>query len=208
MIRSKAYKYCPECGEKFIGTDKLDKLSCPNGHVYYISPKPTCSAIITNGEGKILLAKRGGNPGKDLWELPGGFISLGETLEETVRREIKEELGVNITVIDVVGGFPTVYPLRGVDYETVNIMVVAKIDNGSPTPASEVSEVRLVGSDEIAKLKFAFPVEKEKATYFLEKHSSKISVKLHRKLSRLESPQSPTFRQPQRNRQMAKRPII
>lgn len=170
MKRTKAYKYCPECGRRFSEIDKSYKFSCPNGHVYYVSPKPTCSVIITEGKGKIFVTKRGENPHKGLWELPGGFISLNETLEETIKREIKEELGVKISITDIIGAFPTIYSLKGIDYETIGTLVVAKIIKGKPTPSLEATEIRTIGIEEITDLEFAFPVEKKVAIEFLKKN--------------------------------------
>ncbi len=53
--------------------------------------------VIIEKDGKILLMKRAGLNGRGTWSGPGGHIDYGETLEETARRETKEEVGVNIT---------------------------------------------------------------------------------------------------------------
>ncbi|MEM3578958.1 MAG: NUDIX hydrolase [Candidatus Bathyarchaeia archaeon] len=59
--------------------------------------------IVCNG--KILLEKRKGEPGKGKWSVPGGLVELGETVEEAVVREVKEETGLDVAepeLIDVV----------------------------------------------------------------------------------------------------------
>ncbi len=56
-----------------------------------------------NKEGKILLMKRAGAYGKDSWAPPGGHVEFGETASETARRETKEETGIDITNIKVLG---------------------------------------------------------------------------------------------------------
>ena len=60
-------------------------------------------AVIVNQEGKIFLAKRGkearNNEGK--WEFPGGGVKLRETLEDAIKREIKEEFGINIEPLEI-----------------------------------------------------------------------------------------------------------
>ena len=61
------------------------------------------AVIICND--KILLAKRGSEPGKNKWSIPGGLVKLGETVHDTVVREVKEETNLNVEVhslIDVV----------------------------------------------------------------------------------------------------------
>ena len=59
-------------------------------------PEPTVGALIVNKEGKILLAKS--HKWFDKYTLPGGHIEVGETTIEAVKREVKEEVGLNIEV--------------------------------------------------------------------------------------------------------------
>jgi len=56
-------------------------------------------------DGKILLVKRGSKPGRGKWSVPGGLVEVGETIHETVAREVEEETGLDVEVdrlIDVV----------------------------------------------------------------------------------------------------------
>lgn len=61
---------------------------------------PAASAIVVNDEGKILLHKRSDN---HLWSLPGGAMDLGESIEETIIREVKEETGLDVEVLRCIG---------------------------------------------------------------------------------------------------------
>lgn len=61
-----------------------------------VYPEPTVGALIVNGEGKILLAKS--HKWFDKYTLPGGHIEVGETMEEAVKREVKEEVGLDVEV--------------------------------------------------------------------------------------------------------------
>jgi nucleoside triphosphatase len=63
-----------------------------------IYPEPTVGALIVNNEGKILLAKS--HKWFDKYTLPGGHIELGETMEEAVKREVKEEVGLDVEVVE------------------------------------------------------------------------------------------------------------
>jgi len=51
--------------------------------------------IIQNG--KILIVRRGSEPGKGKWSVPGGLVELGETVKQTVVREVKEECGLDVS---------------------------------------------------------------------------------------------------------------
>lgn len=63
-----------------------------------VYPEPTVGALIVNKDGKILLAKS--HKWFDKYTLPGGHIEVGETMEEAVKREIKEEVGLDVEVVE------------------------------------------------------------------------------------------------------------
>ena len=60
------------------------------------SPKIGVAAVITNDQGALLAICRGHEPEKGRWALPGGHLEWGETLSEALRREVREEVGLNI----------------------------------------------------------------------------------------------------------------
>jgi nucleoside triphosphatase len=64
-------------------------------------PEPTCGALIFNSEGKIFLMKS--NKWKDKYVIPGGHIELGEKIKDALKREIKEETGLDIYDIEYIG---------------------------------------------------------------------------------------------------------
>lgn len=61
------------------------------------------SAILVNDAGEILLQRRGQGEQKNSWSLPGGAMEIGETAQETVRREVLEETGIAVEVGNLVG---------------------------------------------------------------------------------------------------------
>ncbi len=63
-----------------------------------VYPEPTVGALIVNPEGKILLAKS--HKWFDKYTLPGGHIEVGETMKEAVKREVKEEVGLDVEVVE------------------------------------------------------------------------------------------------------------
>jgi 8-oxo-dGTP diphosphatase len=64
---------------------------------------PCVGAIITDDQGRLLLIKRGHDPGAGRWSLPGGHVEPGETDEQAVVREILEETGLTVTCERLVG---------------------------------------------------------------------------------------------------------
>jgi ADP-ribose pyrophosphatase YjhB (NUDIX family) len=136
-------------------------VSCPAcGLSVYASPAPTASALVLDGDGRVLLARRAGEPGKSLWDLPGGFMEEGEEPLETLRRELREEAGVEIEADEFLGGVPDRYGDGG--HWTVNLYWAARIVSGVPEASDDVESFRwfepaeLPGWDEFA---FANTVE-------------------------------------------------
>jgi 8-oxo-dGTP diphosphatase len=58
---------------------------------------PCVGAVIRDGEGRLLLIRRGREPGKGLWSIPGGRVEAGESDQEAVVREVREETGLVVT---------------------------------------------------------------------------------------------------------------
>jgi len=102
------------------------------------------AVIVRNG--KMLLAKRGSEPGKNKWSIPGGLVELGETAKETAVREVKEETNLDVEVrslIDVVDNIET--DVRGrLRYHFVIIDFLANVKGGRLKAGSDIVEARWV----------------------------------------------------------------
>jgi ADP-ribose pyrophosphatase YjhB (NUDIX family) len=86
-------------------------------------PRVVVSAIIRNGN-KLLLVKEALESGKERWIFPGGGVNFGESLEEALKREIKEELGMEIKVEKFFGFKEAIFPK--VNYHTIIFFFLAK----------------------------------------------------------------------------------
>jgi 8-oxo-dGTP diphosphatase len=104
----------------------------------------TATAIIPFPPGKILLIKRATVPFKDYWALPGGRLDLGETVEQTVIREVKEETGLDVAVICKVGEYHEQGVQGGVEYDYYPACFLVKIVGGEiKKQESEIEEIQL-----------------------------------------------------------------
>src|SRR5712664_3645276 len=80
-------------------TSPDQRPSLSKASVKQVFPEPTVGALIVNNEGKILLAKS--HKWFDKYTLPGGHIEVGESMIDAVRREVKEEVGLDVEVVEM-----------------------------------------------------------------------------------------------------------
>ncbi|MFA6197991.1 MAG: NUDIX hydrolase [Patescibacteria group bacterium] len=141
------YNNCPKCGWKYSGQGLKHILSCTKcGFTFYINSKPTASAIIVDGD-KILLGKRRIEPSKGKWDVIGGFLDFGEHPEVGVRREVKEETGLDVIIDGLLGFFMDTYDQTG--DATLNICFVVRAISNQLTPGDDIEEVRWFAPTEI-----------------------------------------------------------
>jgi len=98
--------------------------------------------IICNG--KILLEKRKGEPGRDKWTVPGGLVELGESAEQTVMREVKEETNLEVEqpeLVDVVNSVTTDENGK-IKYHFVIVDYFVKLKGGTLKVADDAAELR------------------------------------------------------------------
>jgi len=159
------WRHCPRCAagleRRVPAGDDEERLLCPAcGLVLYENPAPTAGAIVDDREGRIMLVRRAIEPSKGKWDVPGGFIKPGEDGTDAVRRELQEELGVEVMVGAAVEVIADTYGADGVP--TLNIFYRARIVTGEPAPASDVAEIAWFGAHELPPAsEIAFPCVRE-----------------------------------------------
>lgn len=122
----KVLKFCPKCSSaKFVrsGDRSLKCVDC--GFHFFINSAAAVAALVTDGNGKLMLVTRGVEPNFGKLDLPGGFIDPGETAENAVRRELSEELGLKIKSLKYIGSAPNEYIFS--DYTVFTLDMAFKV---------------------------------------------------------------------------------
>jgi ADP-ribose pyrophosphatase YjhB (NUDIX family) len=148
------WERCPSCGGRLeIEEGTASCASCERK--VYANPAPTASALVLDDEGRVLLARRAGDPGAGLWDLVGGFMDEGEEPLATLRRELREETGTEIEPLEFLGGFPDRYGAEGI--YTINFYWTARIVDGEPEPSDDVAALAWFAPQELPERdEFAF----------------------------------------------------
>src|SRR3989338_4812829 len=161
MRQVQAFEYCLRCGAKAQLKD--NHLACQAcGLNFYLNPKACTSVVLQNSAGKYLFVKRAVEPKKGYWDFPGGFAEEGEDFEECSRREVKEELGIEIGDLQYLATHKDHYDHLGVSYGTIGVSYLASFPEGAKLqPADDVSDYKFFSLDEIPTDMLAFPSMRE-----------------------------------------------
>jgi ADP-ribose pyrophosphatase YjhB (NUDIX family) len=117
-------------------------------------PIPGVGALIIDGD-RILLVERGQEPFRGYWSLPGGAVETGERLEEALRREVREETGLEIAVVHLIEVFERIMP--GADgraeYHYILIDYICRPTGGALQASDDASRAAWFTENEIGGLK-------------------------------------------------------
>lgn len=101
----------------------------------------------------VLLIKRGRDPYKGFWALPGGFVEYGETTEDAVKREVKEETGLDCDIVALTGVYSD--PNRDPRGHTISVAYLMKVVRGEVTAGNNARDAFWIDIDELPE-KIAF----------------------------------------------------
>jgi 8-oxo-dGTP diphosphatase len=113
---------------------------------------PCVGGVIRDAAGRLVLIKRRNEPGAGLWSLPGGRIEAGETDEQALVREIREETGLSVTAGAMLGAVQR----PGRDGAVIDIRdYLAVVTGGSLQAGDDAADARWVTQDEMRRMETA-----------------------------------------------------
>ncbi len=132
-------------------------------------PTPTCCACIVR-EGRLLLIERATEPNKGGWSFPGGHIELGETIFEAIRREVREEVGLEVEPERVFQVYDWITRDGGgrVTFNYLVNYVRCRYVSGEARANSDAAQARWVTEEDLAGLRM-HPFARETAVRLLRK---------------------------------------
>lgn len=139
------FKYCPNCSSQNLSYHNNFKLHCADCDFVLYHNIAAAVAVIFTFQDQVLFAERNVDPDKGKLDLPGGFIDPNETAEEAACREIKEELGLSITLDNLlyITTQPNNYIYKNIPYRTMDIFYECRLSE---------QQVSVAATDEIKSL--------------------------------------------------------
>lgn len=128
---------------------------------------PAASAVVTDDYQRILLHRRSDN---EFWTIPGGAMKIGESLSQTAVREVKEETGLDVRPLSVIGVYSS--PQHVVAYsdgevrQQFSVCFACELLGGNIQTSDESPEVRFVAADELADLPISDAIRRRIDDFF------------------------------------------
>lgn len=110
------------------------------------TPKLMVDVVIPSDEGVVLI-RRGSDPYEGQWALPGGFVEVGETVEQAAAREAAEETGLDVELAHLVGVYSE--PTRDPRGHNVSVAFLARVLGGELSAATDAAEVAVLDPESI-----------------------------------------------------------
>jgi len=159
MDNKDVLKYCPRCSGPAVLTDSRKIVCAGCGFQFYLNNAAAVAALLFDGEGRLMTVRRNEEPRAGLLDLPGGFVEFGETAEEALSRELREELGITVCGIEYCRSIPNKYLYGGVLYHTLDIFLKCRFADGVDNkirPNDEIREIVYKSPKDIAEDEIAF----------------------------------------------------
>lgn len=151
--------YCPRCKGSFdkSSSEYFQCVEC--GFKFFLNAIAANGAVLKNSAGEILLVERKFDPHKGLLDVPGGFLEVDESAEESIVREIKEELQLVMNTKDFmyISGQPSIYEYQNELIPTIDLIFEASLpENQTPVASDDAGKIHFFLPKDIPMERIAF----------------------------------------------------
>lgn len=160
----KTLKYCPNCGKESLDWDGEKKWSCHHCDFRLYNNVAGAVAVVIKHGDQIYLTRRNQDPKKGKLDLAGGFVDPRETAEEACKRELFEELQLDIDISNLkyITSLPNIYQYKEIDYNTIDLFYEYRVSEKFEVnlALSEISETQWIPLKNINLDDIAFDSQK------------------------------------------------
>jgi len=153
------FEYCPKCGRGPVAPPRDPAFRCALcGFVFFFNPAAAAGAFLHDDTGRLLFLRRAKEPARGKLALAGGFIDYEETAEVGLRREIREEIGLEVGPLDYLCSQVNHYLYLGINYPVVDLFFTAAIPpSAAPQKLDGVDDLHWTRPEGLELDDLAFP---------------------------------------------------
>ncbi len=155
------FRYCPRCGRSTLQADGPKAVHCDHCGYRYFHNVAVAVSLLLQVDGQLLLTRRARDPAAGLLDFPGGFVDQEERLEEALRREVAEELGLAVdpAALSYGGSGHNRYRFEEVTYLTADVFFSLELPERPVLRcADDVAAAEWYPLDAIPDAELAFPI--------------------------------------------------
>ena len=163
------FRFCPRCGaERASTTQSAAPFRCEAcKFIYFFNPAAAVAALILRDDGKALFIRRAKDPAKGRLALVGGFVDAGESAEHALRREVREEVQLELDEVRYLSSHPNDYHYQDTIYPVVDLVFVARTpDHDKAAALDGVASVAWLDPHTIDLADLAFPSMRDAVTRY------------------------------------------
>lgn len=165
------FQFCPACGASGLEQLSLKSVGCRGcGFEFFFNPASAAGAFLCDRSGRALFVRRSREPSRGKLGLPGGFVDAFETLEQALRREVMEEVGLDIAgkPCRFLCSQPNLYRYNELDYCSVDAYFEVELESLAGARAcDECSELAVADPAALNRDELAFDSLKKAVEIFL-----------------------------------------
>jgi len=168
MNIQESFRYCPKCAAPGPKVSEGRYITCDKcGFAYYHNTAAAVAAIVESN-GRILLTRRAKQPKAGLLDLPGGFADYGETIEQALERELREEIDIEVSGIRYLTSAPNIYVYKDIPYHVIDLFFTCRLDDASVIKTSnEIAGYEFLRAGEIPFQNIAFESTKAGLSFYI-----------------------------------------
>jgi NAD+ diphosphatase len=138
------FSRCPRCGaESAPEAGHSNPFRCRDcAFTFFFNAASAVAALVVDEGGRMLFIRREREPARGLLGMPGGFVDEGESAEEALQREVREEVGVAVGELAYLASFANRYPYAGVTYHTLDLFFTCRA--AAPSDARALDAVAAI----------------------------------------------------------------
>ncbi len=162
MKPSQFFRHCPRCGVKQDALLRGAFTCTACGFTIYFNAAIATAAFVRREDGRVLFIRRAKEPARGKLAPPGGFVDIGETAEEAVRREMREEVGLELSEVTFLCSRPNEYHYKDVTYPVLDLFFTARVvAPDSARALDDVESFAWLEPEKVSPDEMAFPSMRE-----------------------------------------------
>ena len=166
------FSFCPVCGSKNFIIKKAHSKECQDCKFeFYKNPAAAVAAFVFDDKDRLLVGIRGKEPAKGMLDTLGGFVDVGESADEAIIRELKEETNMDVEVEEYLFSIPNTYVYKDYDSSPLDLFFKCRIKNmdNIKIQEEELSEIRFMELKDINPDDFGLKSIREGLKRFLKR---------------------------------------